>query len=133
MKCVTLQEIRLEDAGTSKISQTTIINGSIERGHKLRTGFVVRESIIHMVKEFKGVRTRISTLTLKDNDLNIVLINVRAPTEDRDEEEKKDFYERLEEIFDKTLGNIIIVLGGLNAKIEKERIYQKVAGVHSLH
>jgi len=30
MKCVALQEMRLEDAGTTKISQTTIINGKSE-------------------------------------------------------------------------------------------------------
>jgi len=31
------------------------------------------------------------------------------------------------------VGNIKIVLGDLNAKIGKERIYHNVAGVHSLH
>jgi len=43
MKCVALQEVRLEEAGTTKISQTTIINGRSERGHKLGTGFAVYE------------------------------------------------------------------------------------------
>jgi len=31
------------------------------------------------------------------------------------------------------VGNTKIVLGDLNAKIGKERIYHNVAGVHSLH
>jgi len=31
MKCVALQEIRWEDAGTTKMSQTTIFNGECER------------------------------------------------------------------------------------------------------
>jgi len=107
--------------------------GKSERGHKLGTVFAVHESLIHLVKEFKDVSPRISTLTLKDNDLHMVFIDVHAPTEDKDEEEKEDFYERLEEIFDITLGDIKVVLGNLNAKIGKERIYRKVTGVHRLH
>jgi len=133
MKCVALQEVRLENAGTTKTSQTTIINGKSERGHKLGTGFAIHESIIHMIKEFKDVNPRISTLTLKDKNLHIVLINVHAPTEEKDEEIKEEFYDTLEEVFDTTVGNIKIVLGDLNAKIGKERIYHNVAGMHSLH
>lgn len=40
LKCIALQEVRWEDAGSSKISQTTIINGNSEQGHRLGTGFV---------------------------------------------------------------------------------------------
>ncbi|KAL4154026.1 hypothetical protein QTP88_001859 [Uroleucon formosanum] len=136
MKCVALQEhykLRLKDAGTTKVSQTTIMNGRSERGHKLGTGFAVHESVIHMIKEFKDVNPRISTLTLKDKNLHIVLINVHAPTEDKDEEKKEEFYDALEEVFDSTVGNIKIVLGDLNAKIGKEKIYHNVARAHSLH
>lgn len=88
MKCVALQEVRLEDAATTKKLQTTIINGKSERGHKLGTGFAIHESIIHMIKEFKDINPRISTLTLKDKNQHIVLINVHAPSEEKDEEIK---------------------------------------------
>lgn len=50
MKCVALQVVRLEDVGTTKISQTTIFNGKCQNGHSLGTGFAVHESIIHAVK-----------------------------------------------------------------------------------
>jgi hypothetical protein len=46
---------------------------------------------------------------------------------------KEEFYDILEEVFDTMMGNMKIVLGNLNAKIEKERIYHSVAGMHSLH
>jgi len=83
-----------------------------------------------MIKEFKDVNPRIPTLTLKDKNLHIVLINVHAPTEEKEEEIKEEFYDTL---FDTTVENIKIVLGDLNAKIVKERIYHNVAGMHSLH
>jgi hypothetical protein len=60
--CIALQEVRWEDVGSSKISQTTIINGNSEKGHRLGTGFVIHKSIIHMVKDFRDISPRISTL-----------------------------------------------------------------------
>lgn len=108
MKCVALQEVRFEDAGTTKISQTTIINGKSERGQKLGTGFAIHESIILMIKEFKDVNPRISTLTLKDKNLYIMLINVHASTEEKDKEIKEEFYDSLEEVFDTTMEILIL-------------------------
>jgi len=99
MKCVALQEIRWEDAGTTKMSQTTIFNGECENGHRLGTGFAVHESIIHLVKEFRDINPRIATLTLKTDNFDMVLINVHAPTEDKEEEEKEMFYAALEDTF----------------------------------
>jgi len=65
IRCIALQEVRWEDAGSSKISQTTIINKNSEQGHRLGTGFAIHESIIHTVKDFRDISPRISTLTLR--------------------------------------------------------------------
>jgi len=46
-----------------------------------------------MIKEFKDVNPRTLTLTPKDKNLHIVLINVHALMEEKDEEIKEDFYE----------------------------------------
>jgi len=85
MKCVALQEIRWEDNGTTKVSQTTIFNGKCEHPHKLGTGFAIHESIIHTVKEFRDISPRISTITIKSENFDAVLINAHAPTEEKDE------------------------------------------------
>jgi hypothetical protein len=76
IRCIALQEVRWEDAGSSKISQTTIINVNIGKGHRLGTGFAIYELIIHMVKDFRDISPRIFTLTLRTRDFRIVLINV---------------------------------------------------------
>lgn len=100
MKCVTLQEVRWEDVGTTKISQTTIFNGKCQDGHSLEMGFAVHESIILVVKDFNDINPRLSTLTLKIENVNTVLINVHGPTEEKDEEEKEYFYASLANVFD---------------------------------
>jgi len=104
MKCVALQEIRWKDAGIIKISQTTIFNGKCEHVQRLGTGFVVNKSIIHTVREFRDINPRISTLTLKTDNFYMVLINVHAPTE-----EKEYFYATLVDEFDSSVGSVRIV------------------------
>ncbi|KAF0769811.1 craniofacial development protein 2-like [Aphis craccivora] len=109
-KCVALQEIRWEYAGSKKVSQTTIFNGKCEKGHKLGTGFAVHESIIHSVKEFRDINPRITTLTIKTDNFDMVLINAHAPTEDKNEEEKELFYATLEDTFSMPKAIIIYYL-----------------------
>lgn len=46
------------------------------------------ESIIHIVREFKDINPRTYTITLRTNNMDVVLINVYVPTDEKDEEEK---------------------------------------------
>lgn len=46
----------------------------------------------------------------------MVLINVHAPTEDKTDEEKDEFYFTLEDVMDISLGNVNIVLDHFNEK-----------------
>jgi len=133
IRCIALQEVRWEDAGSSKISQTTIINENNEQGHRLGTGFAIHESIIHIVKDFRDISPRISTLILRTRDFRIVLINAHAPTEEKYDEEKEEIYSTLEDTMDTAVGDVKIVLGDFNAKIGKEALYRAVIGTHSLH
>lgn len=55
MTCVALQEIRWEDAETTKMSQTTIFDGKCKHVHRLKTSFAVHKSIIHTIKEFRNI------------------------------------------------------------------------------
>jgi exonuclease III len=65
---------------------------------------------------------------------NIILINVHAPTEDRTEETKEQFYDNLQYLQDKTTKNDkIIILFDVNAQLGKERIYNEVIGQHNLY
>jgi len=133
MNCVALLEVRCEDADTMKISQTTIFNGKSKKGHRLGTDFAVHKSIIHALKDFKNINPRISTLTIKENGLDMVLINVYAPTEDKMDDEKEEFSATLEDVYDPLTGSIKIIIGDLNAKVCQELEYRTVTGGHSLH
>lgn len=115
------------------MSQTTIFNGECENVHRLGTGFAVHESIIHLVIEFRDINPRIETLTLKTDNFDMVIINVHAPTEDKEEEEKEVLYAALEDTFNQSKRDIRLVLGDFNAKIGREGVYRSTIESHSLH
>jgi hypothetical protein len=60
-----------------------------------------------------------------------MLINVYAPTNEKTEEMKEDFYNLLEQTINQIPANII--LGDFNAKVGKENIYKPTIGNESLH
>jgi len=63
----------------------------------------------------------------------LVLINVHAPTEDKDEIEKELFYATLEDVFNTSVGQVRLILGNFNAKIGKEQFHRSTVGIYSLH
>lgn len=129
MKCEAFQEIRWEDAGTTKTSQTTIFNEASENAHKLGTGFAIHEPIKHTINEYRNISPRISTL--KTDNFDMVLTNAHTPTEEK--EEKESFYVALEVVFDQSKGNVKLVLEDFNAKFGQEEQYKIIVGKHSLH
>lgn len=73
-------------------------------------------------------------IRIKTMFFNMWVINIHAPTEDKDEETKKEFYLKLERLYDSLPTNDIkMVIGDMNAKIAKENIYKGTIGSHSLH
>ena len=73
-------------------------------------------------------------LRIKTRFQNISHINVHAPTEEKEELEKKAFYQEVDEVYDSCpSSDIKIVLGDWNAKVRREEIYQGVIGRHSMH
>ncbi|XP_038116730.1 craniofacial development protein 2-like [Culex quinquefasciatus] len=84
-------------------------------------GFVVIGDQKNRVIKWKVVNDRICVLRIKGKFFNYSLINIYAPTNDKPDDEKDAFYERL----DKTYGecprhDVKIVIGDANAQVGRE-------------
>jgi endonuclease/exonuclease/phosphatase family metal-dependent hydrolase len=65
---------------------------------------------------------------------DIILLNVRAPTEDKDDNIKDSFYEELEQVFDQfPRCHMKILMGDFNAKVGREDIFKPIISNRSLH
>jgi exonuclease III len=90
----------------------------------------IRQNIIQIAT----INTRICKVRIKGWLRNITIISAYAPTEDKGECEKENFYDTLEEICHKTPKyDMIIMMGDFSAKIGKEAYQKQVAGMHTVH
>lgn len=73
------------------------------------------------------------TLTLKTDNVAIILINLHAPTEENDGEKKEYFYETLVDVFYFSQRSFRIMLRDLNAKLDRETEYRNCNRTKNLH
>jgi hypothetical protein len=75
-----------------------------------------------------------SYIVLRGRWCNIIVLNALAPTEEKGDDSKGSFYEELEGVFDHfPKYHMKILLGGFNAKVEREDIFKPTIGNESLH
>jgi exonuclease III len=91
----------------------------------------IRESA---VKRVEFVSDRMSYIILRGRWCHIIVLNVHAPTEDKNYDVKDSLCEELERVFDKfPKCHKKILLGDFNAKVGREDIFKHTIGNESLH
>jgi hypothetical protein len=83
---------------------------------------------------FGAISDRICKLRVKGKFYNMTLINIYAPTEDKEEEIKEQFCDELRRNLERVpKHDVIITLGNMNAILGKEKVFIQVVGRHTLH
>lgn len=130
---IALQEIRWPNSGFLEQRNYSLYHSAATNG-MLGTGFLISNRLRNNIIDFKPISDRMSMIRLKGQFYNITIINVHAPSEDKDDNTKNTFYNKL----DKAVGKVPkfdmrLIIGDFNGKIGKEIIYQPIIGKHSIH
>ena len=85
-------------------------------------GFVISAEVAETVIECQHINERIITLTMSVEDGKVVIIQVYAPQQGRDNQEKDEFYDQLQMVYDRIpLEYKVIIIGDLNGHVGVDR------------
>jgi exonuclease III len=126
---VGVQEVRWDKGGTVRAGDYNFLYGKGNEIHQLGTEYFVHQRLAPAVKIVEFVSDRVSYIVMRGRWNNIIFLNVHAPSEEKSEESKDSFYEKLEQVFHHfPKYHTKILLGDFNAKVRRENIFKPTIG-----
>ena len=134
LKILGISETREKITGKRTIHNDYVCLSSGDPSGKHGVAFIVTRNISNNIDLFKPVDNRIACMKLRLNNIKVIVVTVYAPQQGRPEEEKEQFYQKLQHEIDSIrTDEEVIVMGDLNGHIGTQREgYEQVMGYHGI-
>lgn len=123
IKIAVIQETRWIRKGIrdTKIPHN-IIQWKGRRQQRIWSRLIVNKNLKSKIIDFRLINERICILKMKAKFRNIILINIYCPMDDKNEDIKEAFYQHIEQAYDSTPRNDIMIIGDMNqSRLGKKR------------
>lgn len=102
----------------TRTGETVLYSGRDDQHHKEGVAIIIKKGMEKAIMEWEPINSRLMKIRLKGKQINTTIIQVYAPTNDSDEDQKDEFYEQLHSVLENTpRHDMRIVMGDLNAKV----------------
>jgi len=117
-----LQELRWKGYGRIRKPRYTLLYSGAEKQGEQGIGFIIKGSMENSIICFEPINSRMCKVRINGKFYNTTIVNIYAPTESVNEEQKEQFYEDLNRCCDQIpKHDAQLILGDFNAKIEKNQ------------
>jgi hypothetical protein len=96
---VGVQKVRWDREGTVRGRDYNSFCGKGNENHQLRTGFFVHHRIVSAFKTAEFASDGVPYIVLRSRRFIIIVLNVHALSEEKNDDSKDIFYEGLEQVF----------------------------------
>ena len=125
-----LLETHWTQSGAMTIGEHMVITSSDQNRNYQGVGLIISKNLRKSVMSYNAVSSRIVTTRIKARPVNMSIIQIYAPTLDKDDEVHDEIYEQLQVTIESIKrSDYLIVMGDFNAIMGNE----KVPGVTGAH
>ena len=124
--------MRLTGSGKIKKKDETILYSGPEELHQKRVGIILNKEAEKSLIGWKPVTDRIIKVKFQSRHTKTTVVVIYAPTEEAEEEEKDNFYDQCQDVFnDIPKLDMVLILGDMNAQVDSNRQgLEHVIGAH---
>ena len=113
----TLQEIKWKGYRRIRKPRFTLLYSGAEKQGEQGVGFIIKRSLENSIIDFEPINSRMWKVRIKGKFYNTTIVNIYAPTESANEEQKEQFYEDLNRCCDQIpKHHALLILEDLNQK-----------------
>ena len=117
---VGLQETKQSGHEVTEVGDYIFLNSGGEN-RRLGMDFLINRELKELILDFQPISERISLIRLRGKYQKITVINIHAPTEEKEIEIKDQFYSELDRIYERIAKyDLKIIIGDTNAKLGRE-------------
>ena len=115
-------EMRWTESGNIKKKDATILYSGPEELHQKGVGIILNEEAEKALIGWKPVNDRIITARFQSRHTKTTAVVIYAPTEEAEEEEKDNFYDQCQDVFNEIpKHDMVLLLGDMNAQVDSNR------------